>query len=1041
MAHKKVKRQSMPIKKWLAIVFKQIEEYIIKDRTKIKGWKVRNAEYSPDNYIWKEKEFSPIKEGEIWGGPDTTSVFKSQFKVPKSYEKETVYFYMYTSGEVIVSENGKFLNGIDPNRKYFKYLENANTNITHNIKLEAYTRSRPDDTRNMDTEQKMGCVQYFNPPELVLIDEKMLDLYYDLKTIYDVAYSESIDENSKEFLKYHLKKLLKLFPEYDCSRKEMSSNLSKIKDYINKNIYKGNSYFGKQGKVALVGHSHLDIAYHWTAKQTIQKNARTTLIQLKLMEDNPEFKYSHSQAWTYETLEKYYPELFLEMKEKIKKGQWEIVGGMYVEPDCNLINSESFVRQLLYGKNYFKNKFGVDVDNVWLPDVFGNSPIMPQIMKSGGIDYFVTHKLSVWNDTNKFPHNMFLWKGLDGTQINASIPPIHFVTWMDPDETKENWEKFQNKNICDETLQLYGYGDGGSGVTEEMLEVYKRQEKLPGIPKQRLTTGKDYLHKAFQNSNNLEVWEGDLYLETHRGTYTSQGKLKKYNRRGEFIAQETETLSTFSDLFVDNFNQQKTIKEAWKKLLLNQFHDILPGTHTNAVYVEALETYKEMFDEFKELKQKALNNLTISSKENDYFAFNSLSDFRDDLAYIEKEEWDNDYNGIKDLQGNIYPVQKSIKSDGKIQYINECPQIKGLSLMQLKAVKRANFSSDMKVSTNKMENKYFILKLSSNGEIISLYDKSKNKYVNAEDEKINKWQMFEDKPGKLNAWDIVETYENQKRELTNWSNIEVIEDGPVSIAIRMEMEFNNSNAVQIIRMFNNKKRIDFDTWVDWHEEEKLLKVSFPVNVKSQTYTVDTSAGGYERLNNKNTSWQKAKFEVPCHKWIDMSDGLFGVSIMNNCKYGCDIKDNVMRLSLLRSPIAPNRESDQGEHKFTYSVFTHEGNWQTGGLSEAAYDLNHPLKIHRGKLAFDEWNPVEIKPLNLKCQSFKLAEDGSSDIIIRLSEVYGTSGKAKLSFNINIDSVFICNIMEENKKELKVKNNVLNFDFKPNEIISLRIKRK
>ncbi|ACL70250.1 alpha-mannosidase [Halothermothrix orenii H 168] len=869
----------------------------------------------------------------------------------------------------------------------------------------------------------------------------MLSLYYDLKAIYDAAYAESMDESIKNYLQYHLQQLIKEFPLYGCSREEMVMAIPKIKEYINNKIYKGHEHFGKNGKIALVAHSHLDVAYHWTAKQAIQKNARTTLIQLRLMEEYPDFKYAHSQAWTYEKLEKYYPELFAQVKERIKSGQWEIVGGMYIEPDCNLISAESFVRQIVYGKYYFKQKFGIDVDNCWLPDVFGNSPIMPQILKSGGLEYFVTHKLSVWNDTNKFPHNVFLWKGLDGTTVNACIPPIHFVTWMDTEETINNWNQFQDKNVCDETLQLYGYGDGGSGVTDEMLQLYERQQKLPGIPEQRLTTAKEYLHRIFKDTKDFAVWDGDLYLEMHRGTYTSKAKLKKYNRQGEFLAQEVETLCTACDIYTGDFKVQNKLKNIWKKLLVNQFHDILPGSHTQPVYKEAIENYEEMFTAFNNLKEKALKKITSPGDEIDYVAFNAFSDVRNKVAYIDANNWDIKYNALKDDEGNIYPVQKQIKADGSIQYAVKIPDIPGFSLKQFKATSTDKISSSMKVSQTEMENDYYILKLESSGKIVSLYDKVREKYVNTRNEVLNKWQMFEDKPGALNAWDIVETYKNQEINLPDWENITVIEDGPVSIALRMERKFSNSKAVQVIRMFDNKPQIDFDTWVDWQEEEKLLKVAFPVNVRSRTYSTDTSAGGFERMNHKNTGWEQGQFEVPCHKWVDISEGLFGVSLMNDCKYGCDVEDNVMRLTLLKAPIYPDRTSDREEHTFTYSIFTHDGNRQTGGLEEAAYDLNYPLILEQERRLKVKKPVLTINVKSLKCQAFKLAEDGSSDIILRLAEVYGSHGKAKVHFNFNIEGVSVCNILEEEQTSLQVNDNTVTMDFSPYQIISLRVKRK
>ena len=342
-----------------------------------------------------------------------------------------------------------------------------------------------------------------------------------------------------------------------------TEDVASAKKYVDDVIYANDDYKGN-GDVALIAHSHIDIAYYWRRIHSVQKNLRTILIQLRLMDRYPDFKYTHTQAFTYEMLEKYYPDVFEELKEKIANGQFEPVGAMYVEPDCNIPSAESLIRQCLYGQHYFREKFGKTINNCWLPDVFGNSWILPQILKKSGVDYFVSNKMSTWNDTNRFPHNNFIWKGIDGSEVGACVPPTHFITWNMPSQIQENWEAYQDKNQGGQTMSMFGYGDGGSGCTEEMIEVMHRFNKLSIMPKTEHISGQEFLDKNLKDNKNLAKWDGELYLEMHRGTFTTKSKMKRYNRQLEFMLREAEMLSTLRYLKGEKYPQAE-LKDIYKK--------------------------------------------------------------------------------------------------------------------------------------------------------------------------------------------------------------------------------------------------------------------------------------------------------------------------------------------------------------------------------------------------------------------------------------------------------------------------------------------
>lgn len=1039
MAHEKVERRSISNKEWSDLMLKKIKDFIVIDHKKIEDWQVREGIYSPDGYLWDDEEYSAISENELWGGPDTTAVFKTEVKIPDSYNGQTVYFYMLAACEVMVKVNGAYQGGIDPNRDRFLLSEKAVSGQVYQLEMEAYTRSKPDDDRSQMVNKMKGCAHPFLQPELIIIDDDMLSLSYDVQVLYETVYSELMDEGAKDYLESLLKQLIKLLPLYEADSNTFRAAIPKVKEFLKENVYGKNHPYGKNGKLACIAYSHLDIAYHWKVAQTVQKNARTVLIQLRLMDKYKDFIFAHTQAWTYEMLEKYYPELFEEVKAKVKSGQWEIMGGLYVEPDCNLISAESYVRQIVYGKNYFKEKFDVNVDNCWLPDVFGNSPIMPQILKKGGIDYFVSNKMSTWNDTNRFPYNNFMWRGLDGSEVYACVPPTHFISWAEPDQAIGHWESFQNKDICDESLQMYGYGDGGSGVTEEMLEFYKRQEQLPIIPKQRLTTGKEYLHTTFKQEEKFPVWEGDLYLEMHRGTFTTKGAMKLANRKGEYGLGEIEYRLVLSKLMngKTKLSSDKT-KNTWKKLLLNQFHDIIPGSHTTAVAKEAMVLYDEIDTEINEYSGLLNSELIVQDKRKLTFS-NTFGVDRKGIAFLECESLNLSEIGYES-QGLYHQSQKMCDPNGVEKIAIETAYMQKLSSYEVEIQESRNqeLKSPMIISKDVMENDFYRVESNESGQLTRVYDKIANKEVIETNKLGNEFQLFDDRPGVYNAWDIVDNYEDYPIQIEGGVTKEIVENGPISIGIKVTREMNNSRYIQVIRLFAKHRRIDFQTWVDWREDQKLLKVAFPLTFKGTHYLVDTSAGVLSHINNKNTTWQQAKFEVPCHKWVEMSAGYLGAAIINDSKYGCDVQGNVMRLSLLRAPIRPDRHSDRGEHVFTYSLFTHDGNWQRSPLIEEALNVNWPIKAYVGGMInpLMEESLIQIDNNDLVIQSIKIAEDNTDDIIIRLVEVKESFGVCSLRPTFDYKTVCLCDLLEQKTEEVNLEE----LSYRTFDIITLRFTR-
>jgi len=1041
MAHAKVVRRSMSFVDFSRHVIEGVRECILLGRAPTSDWRVRHAQYEKDGSYTFDEDWRPIGPGENWGRPDGCALFVGRAEVPAAFAGRAVSLHWPIAAEVILSVDGRLHDGVDPNRSLVPLLEEAAGDERLELSCEAYVRSKPDDERALATSALRGCVQRFNLPELVTVDEESRRAHLELLVLHEAISSPALGEDLRAFLEIRLQEALRLLPPFESSPGNIRAAIPEVRRYLAEEVYAGEaSPFRGSGKLALVAHSHLDIAYFWRVHQTVQKNARTCLIQLRLMDRHPGFRYAHTQAQTYETLKQHYPALFEEVRARIAEGRWEIVGAPYVEPDCNMISAESLVRQCLYGRRFFEREFGVEVDNCWLPDVFGNSPIMPQVLKGCGVDYFVSNKMSTWNDTNRFPHNNFMWRGLDGTEIAACVPPVHFITWNDPGQLVESWEAFIDKDACDESLHMYGFGDGGSGATDEMLERLPLVEKLPGMPRCRLTTGREYLHRAFANPEGLARWDGELYLEMHRGTLTSKAVLKRENRRAEFRALETEALAAVAAARCGARYPREELEAAWKKLLVNQFHDILPGSNTAPVTCDALETYARAREEFESLAaaaREALGHAGGGGGERAggrYRAFNALGFARSGVA-----ELPADAAGAA-LQEECVAAAPGQAHCRPVGFVSEAPALGFAGL----AGEDSLPGGELSVAEDRLENSCLSLELNSSGELVSVLDKRTARQVLAAGATGNQLQLFEDRPGNYNAWDILSSFEDHRHPIPPAESIDVVERGPLSVAVRVERPLGAGRIVQVIRLRRASARVDFETWVDWREREKLLKVAFPLAVHAPVYTTDTSAGGYLRPNNRNTSWEQARFEVCCHKWVDLSEGHYGVALLNDCKYGCDVKGNVLRLSLLRGPIRPDPTSDEGQHRFTYSLLPHAGDWREGRVSEQALDLNAPMRAWFAGAGCSEARGanLEISSPALHLQSLKCAEDDSGDLVLRLAELHGSRGTARIRLVPGLEwkSVRRTDMLERSLTDGQLAGGEVEADYRPYEIVTLRFAR-
>lgn len=811
------------------------------------------------------------------------------------------------------------------------------------------------------------------------------------------------------------------------------------------------------GTMHMVGQSHIDVAWLWPVRETVRKVSRTFSTVCTLMEQNPDFTYSQSQPQLYAFAKQHYPELYKEIKKRVAEGRWELVGGMWIEPDLNMPSGESLVRQILHGQRFYQDEFGQRSTIEWLPDTFGYCASLPQLLKQAGIDYFMTTKLG-WNDTNTFPYDLFHWVGIDGTSVVAY--QNHGVNeHTHPKDIQEHWASFKQKDVLPEQMLLYGHGDGGGGVTEEMVEYVQRAKLMPGLPSSRFATAADFFSAITRQNPDLPKWHGDLYLELHRGTYTTHAWNKRNNRKAEILYREVEVWSCLPGLGASNHTSASTELDAgWKLILLNQFHDIIPGTSIPEVYTTSSQEYKEIFSTGHKalehyLEHAAMSIDTSAHKGRPCILFNSLGWEREEIIRIEEQpelSLQNlvIYDELGPLDYDILTVADDASAPrSALVRVSGIPAF-GHKTIWLEHVAAASGAEGPSVSHSSTvpelwETSHYIMQFNELGEIISWFDKTEQRELLAPGAKANELQLFRDTPTYWDAWDIDPRYEQQREPSVELLDSQVVLQGATQDILRFHWRLNESEVWQDIILYHHRRRVDFQTRVDWHEAHKLLKVAFPVDIVAGKATYEIPFGSLERPTHRNTSWEQAQFEVCGHRWADLSEGSYGISLLNDCKYGYDIKDDVLRLSLLRAPRWPDAAADQGMHEFTYALYPHSGNWREGHVVQEAAELNHSLQW----LLKDSPSVGVIPPVHswitwhsqqVVLETIKPAEDGDGTIL-RFYESSGSREQIRLEWPHAGASVSRVSLLEDEEELLDLVDGILTLSFRPYEIKTIKIK--
>ena len=833
--------------------------------------------------------------------------------------------------------------------------------------------------------------------DLAVMDEELNSYYYDYIEAYflmckllgdaegmkdsDVGKAEVYSARAKE-LDEGMKNAWKVFKEQGASkaREALAPVLFRPIDYPAVTHY-------------AVGHAHIDLAWLWPLRETRRKIGRTFANQLRNIKKYDNFIFAESQAQMFTWLKEDYPEVFEQVKKYVDEGRIELQGGMWVESDCNLPSGESWIRQFLYGKRYFKEEFGKDMKMCWLPDCFGFPATLPQVIKGCGMDYFMTIKI-MSNTVNEFPHSSFKWKGLDGSEVLAHMEPAgDYNSGASPlaifKSNKRNKEK-ESVPVC---LLLYGDGDGGGGPGEGHIEYVSRMQKgIYGLAPVKPSKAIDFFEELEKYNDVIPEYDGELYYERHQGTYTSQAAAKLWNRRMENMLHLVELLGAEGKLRGVSYDRA-LVESIWKEVLLYQFHDILPGSSIKRVYDESRERYKELYKQIQGVAAKLIDDMSSGESE-EYTAINPVDFARKEFIRVE-DKW--------------YSVDLPAMGAGKIAPVENMDV------------------SSLTFGENTISNGLITITFGKGGEITSLFDVKNAKELVREGQYFNKLTVYEDPFMYYNAWDIRMDYDKLKKHSLKLEGSDTYIDG-VRVVRRNRYRFMDSQFEQTVALTLGDTLVQFDMDADWHEELKMLRADFIPSVFADKVKCDIQFGQIDRSTKNDTSIEQAQFEVCAHKFVNLDGEDYSLALFNRCKYGHKVKEGMLSLALLRAPRFPDPECDRGSHHISYALYPHKEKFEESDVKARAYCYNNVVMLRKAN--FEEKCPVGVEGDGVILETVKVAED-EKGIVARLYEYKGKETKAKVSF-ASKGAAFECDMLENKKGKAELSK----LAFKPFEIKTL-----
>lgn len=975
-----------------------------------------------------DSKFAPVERGSTWYGKDAYSWYKSSFTVPKELEGKDLFIKPHMGGyEALLFVNGRTMGTFATKIVYTGHgnhycdmiKKNAVAGENLDIVIEYY-----------GGHDYPGCHAYedacikdynflYNGADICTKNYEIQEFYFDLVTVWQLATALEKDNFMRGLAVNALYEVHKNAyyaledTDLDTYMEGIRKSAPALKEVLAKKSADSAPFAG------LIGHSHMDTAWLWHVGETEKKVTRTYANALNLMEQYPEYNFIQSSACHSNMIRKNYPELFERIAEKVREGRYEPNGGVWVECDCNITSGESMIRQFLWGQRFTRKYFDYTSDCFWLPDTFGYSAAIPQIMKGCSVDYFLTTKLS-WNDTNDFPYDTFNWVGLDGTSVFTHFNRTH----MYPDVAsviRETKGLIKQKSVTNKRLISYGFGDGGGGPQFEMVELAKRIEDLDGVGKSKHMSVSDFMKDLEATAANPNTYKGELYLELHRGTLTNQHTIKRNNRKSELALRDLEILTVNEAKKAGKAASSEAIAPLYETLLLNQFHDILPGTCLARAHVESRAETTALIKSAKEQIAAIVN----SDSDDTVTFINTLSFDRNDAVFMDYEGYIVDADCKQQLYTDLEGNEKLIVSGITV------PAMSSVTLKLKKGT--PDSASSFKAEHNTLETPFASVKFAENGTISSFTDKTADREVLGNGYNLNTFLMAEDLPSQWDNWDIDADVQCKFKDASDLVSREVISDGSVAYIIRSEYKISAKSTIrQDMIFFADSAEVRFDTEMDWKDDHRLLKTAFDTNIVEDFARHEIQFGFVKRPTTRNDSVEQAKFEVVNHKYTDLSETRYGAALLNDCKYGITVEDGNMRLSLHKGGTHPDALGDHdGLHKCTYSFLPHNGGFSAENVIRPSYMLNIPVITAKGSYATEQL--VDVDASNIFVEAVKPCEDAENAYIVRLYEAEGTRTNAALSFP-GAKKCEITNMLEETECELTD----MNVSFRPFEIKTVKV---
>ena len=969
-------------------------------------------------------EFKPMPPGTKWGAKWEYGWFKGQVVLPQEVVGKRIVLRMDVGAESAVYVGGRAAGAVDAQHKEITLSMSGVPGKRFDVVVEGYAGHGPRVCASTPVPPGRETVPEPPPTQTVVgqstfgvWEEEVYQLAIDVETLYQVR--DNIDQESLRVAEIDagLRDFSTIL-DFELPREEMLQTVRACRERLQPLLEVVNG--PTTPTLYAFGHSHIDTAWLWTLAETERKCVRTFGTQLALMEEYPEYRFLASQPHQFRMVQTHYPKLYERIVEAVRRGQFMSEGGMWVEADTNVSGGESLVRQFIHGKRFFRDEFGVECELLWLPDVFGYSGAMPQIMRGCGISYFATAKIFwAYNGGDPFPYNTFTWEGIDGSEVLVHLCN-DYNSHTTPKLTIERWTGRVQKEGFSTRLYPFGFGDGGGGPTRDHLELLRRQRDLEGVPKTVIASPIDYF-KDQEAKGSPARYVGELYFQAHRGTYTSQARTKRGNRKSEFALREAEMWGVAAQALKSFDFPAGTVDEAWKTVLLNQFHDIIPGSSIHRVYEEAEADYARAISTAGEVTAQA--TFALTDEDETLTVFNSLSWQRRALVPLPEG-----FGGAVDAEGHPLTVQVSADQKWAEATIPSC------GWTTIRPAETVSAAHTLKATARSLENEWLRVELNARGEITSIWDKESGRELAAG--ACNSLKMYKDVPTAWDAWDIDSIYALTPVDLGQAARIEVVASGPLVAILSVTRKLHASTMTQEIRLRRGSRRIDFDTVVDWQESHKLLKVHFPVTVHANEAVHEIQFGHLRRPNHLSRPFDADRFEVSNHKWTALMEENRGCAVLNDCKYGVNVLGNSINLTLLKSALAPDMRADRGRQEFTYAFYAWTGSFVDSPLVQEGYDLNVPVMAAPG--AGGEGSLFSVDAPNVVIETVKPAEDGSGDVIVRLYESKRTATRCILETSLPIKNAVQTNMLEEEQGDLALDESTIALDFRPFEIKTIRL---